>query len=76
MPWGYVEELLAQLIEEVSVLTADRRRKEPREVRRPDSEGEQPQRKGRVDKPGGGVILRGHRAFLEYAIERQSGVPA
>lgn len=29
------EELLAQLIEEVSVLAADRRRKEPRQVPRP-----------------------------------------
>lgn len=32
------EELLAQLIEEVSVLAADRRRKEPREVWRPGQE--------------------------------------
>lgn len=34
-PWGLTEELTAQLIEEVSVLAADRRRKEPRSVPRP-----------------------------------------
>ena len=33
--WTVEHELLAQLIEEVSVLAADRRRKKPREVPRP-----------------------------------------
>jgi hypothetical protein len=34
--WTLTVELLAQLIEEVSVLAADHRRKQPREVPRPD----------------------------------------
>jgi hypothetical protein len=33
--WGFTEELLAQLIEEVSVLAADHRREKPRDVFRP-----------------------------------------
>lgn len=35
--WTMDTELLAQLIEEVSILAADFRRKKPREVDRPDS---------------------------------------
>jgi hypothetical protein len=35
VPWGQVEELLAQIVEEVSVLAADHRRKEPRQIPRP-----------------------------------------
>lgn len=38
--WGLVEELLAQVIEEVSVLAAERRRPEPRHVPRPVSKAE------------------------------------
>jgi hypothetical protein len=34
-PWGVTEELLAQLVEEVSVLAADRRRKDPITIPRP-----------------------------------------
>lgn len=34
-PWGQVEELLAQLVEEVSILASDHRRKKPREIPRP-----------------------------------------
>lgn len=34
-PWGMQEELMAQLVEEVSVLAADHRRKEPRVLPRP-----------------------------------------
>lgn len=62
-PWGWPEELLAQLIEEVSVLTADRRRKEPRQVTRPfmadvETSG------GLVDNGSGGVTAHGHEAML------------
>lgn len=39
--WGLVEELLAQVIEEVGVLAAERRRAEPRRVPRPKSKAEQ-----------------------------------
>lgn len=35
--WGFDQELLAQLVEEVSILAADYRRKKPREVPRPTS---------------------------------------
>lgn len=38
VPWGVTDELLAQLVEEVSVLTSDRRRKEPIEIPRPGRE--------------------------------------
>ena len=34
--WGITEELLAQMIEELSILAADQRRKEPRTITRPD----------------------------------------
>lgn len=34
--WSIDTELLAQLIEEVSILAAEQRRRKPREVRRPD----------------------------------------
>ena len=37
VPWGMPEELLAQLIEEVSVLVAQRAREEPLHVTRPHS---------------------------------------
>lgn len=37
--WGVSEELLAQLIEEVSVLASDRRREEPLTIPRPGSAG-------------------------------------
>jgi hypothetical protein len=33
--WGATHELLAQVVEEVSVLASDRRRKKPREIERP-----------------------------------------
>jgi hypothetical protein len=34
--WPVLAELLAQVIEEVSILAADKRRKEPRSIERPD----------------------------------------
>lgn len=33
--WGVLEELIAQVVEEVSVLAAERRRPEPRKIPRP-----------------------------------------
>lgn len=62
-PWGWVEELLAQVIEEVSVLAADRRRKEPKKVKRPfltsdESSG------GLAENASGGLTAQGHDAML------------
>jgi len=60
-----VEELLAQVIEEVSVLAADKRRKEARVVRRPyqgttsDQSGA-----GLTRHESGGVTAVGHEAVL------------
>lgn len=42
--WELTHELLAQLIEEVSVLAADQRRKEPRSIPRPSAPNESSQK--------------------------------
>lgn len=60
--WGSTEELLAQLIEEVSVLAADRRRKEPRQLPRP---------KPRRSKPVEETIATKHGGLLAAAMKRR-----
>lgn len=57
--WGYIEELLAQVIEEVSVLAADRRRKEPRAVPRPGQK-----KAAKTRNAGGGTTYNGFDAML------------
>jgi hypothetical protein len=64
--WGVTEELLAQLIEEVSVLTADRRRKEPREVPRPGPAAEPEM--GLTGSVETGYTARGLEGFLGAAL--------
>lgn len=68
--WGHVEELLAQLIEEVSVLTADRRRKKPREVRRPDAmrAASSPATPTGYETGAGTIHARGHAQMLAFAV--------
>jgi hypothetical protein len=67
--WGYLEELLAQVIEEVSVLAADRRRKEPRVLPRPG------QRKQTVtSNSGGGTTYQGFDAMLGM-VKQRMGIP-
>ena len=56
-PWGYLEELLAQLLEELSVLTSDRRRKEPLSVPRPGAA------RAAARTPSGGKVASGARAM-------------
>ena len=67
--WGYVEELLAQVIEEVSVLSADRRRKEPRQLPRPGQ-------KKATSRPSGnaGTTYQGFDAVLGM-VKQRMGVP-
>jgi hypothetical protein len=38
--WGFAEELLAQIVEEVSLLVSNRTRKKPREIPRPSDRSE------------------------------------
>lgn len=58
------EELLAQLVEEVSVLVADKRRKEPRTLTRPWEKGKQRRDVGLVRTGDGGVKATGLDAML------------
>jgi hypothetical protein len=69
--WSNTEELLAQLIEEVSVMTAGHQRKEPRKVPRPYGETE----RARPPKPGlvesdGRVRAVGAAAIVTHAAAR------
>ncbi|MGW0757181.1 hypothetical protein ACWD1Y_11935 [Streptomyces sp. NPDC002814] len=64
-------ELLAQLIEEVSLLAADRRRKEPRDINRPyasSSDSAVPRgNSGPAQQP---APINGHRKMLAAAARR------
>lgn len=62
--WGVLEELMAQLVEEVSVLVADRRRKDPRTIERP---WEKRKDKTGLTKNGDAVKATGHNAMLAAA---------
>lgn len=69
--WTVTNELLAQLIEEVSLLAADRRRRDPLTVNRPDAlaeaaavpQGNNPQ----AQQP---PRMTGHRTMLAAAVRR------
>lgn len=62
--WGPLEELLAQLVEEVSVLVADKRRKDPRTIPRPWDKKNQ---KSGLVRNGDSVQATGHHAMLAAA---------
>lgn len=71
-----MEELTAQLIEEVSLMTSDKRRKKPREVPRPTDErppATAEEVRDSYSQKGNGQrrIVRGHRAMLQVFAERQ-----
>ncbi len=69
--WGLPEELLAQLIEEVSVLVADRRRRKPREVTRPEWMQRASKRNAKgFQSEDGSVRVRGHAQMKAYAAAR------
>lgn len=61
--WGATEELLAQVVEEVSVLVADKRRKDPRTLPRP-WEKKKPVKAGLVTTAEGGMRAVGLSAML------------
>ena len=64
--WTATEELLAQVVEEVSILAADKRREEPREVPRPYKD-----HMGRLlAAPGQKQKSSGHRQMLAAAARR------
>jgi len=65
--WGLTHELLAQLIEEVSVLAADRRRKEPRTIPRPGHDEQTGRQVGLHTTSSGGVEAVGLQGMLELA---------
>lgn len=73
--WGWNEELLAQLIEEVSVLAADKRRKEPRQVHRPFTPAPQ-EAGGVVTTSTGGAVAHGHEAMLAMFAGKVRPAPA
>ncbi|MFB8026027.1 MULTISPECIES: hypothetical protein [unclassified Streptomyces] len=67
--WTVHNELLAQLIEEVSLLAADRRRQEPRTLTRPyDSAAAVPQ--GNSGEAQGPPAESGHRKMLAAAMRK------
>ncbi|WP_435059872.1 hypothetical protein [Streptomyces sp. bgisy060] len=67
--WTKQTELLAQLIEEVSILAADRRREEPTSVPRPyKPAGAARERSGSPPQQPAGFA--GHRAMLAAAMQR------
>lgn len=78
MPWGMQEELLAQIVEEISVLVAQKARDEPRHVPRPPAIeaaqqaaiAEQAKAAAASNQPtvnpDGSVKAVGHRQLLEY----------
>lgn len=76
-PWGWAEELLAQVIEEVSVLAADKRRKEPRQVKRPfDTGSPEESNVGLTTNASGGQTAVGHDAVLAMFASRMRTAPA
>ncbi|MER6232578.1 hypothetical protein ACFUC2_05280 [[Kitasatospora] papulosa] len=66
--WTIHTELLAQLIEEVSVLAADRRRSEPRTITRPYASVAVPT--GNSDQEQAPPAMNGHRKMLAAAAKR------
>ena len=70
--WTVSTELLAQLVEEVALLTSDRRRAEPRTVTRPTA-----LREARAASEAGGATrpeppaMNGHRKMLMAAKQRE-----
>lgn len=67
--WTTETELLAQLIEEVSILAADRRRDKPTSIPRPFNPADAaPQRPGAQPQPA--PKLTGHRQMLAAAMQR------
>lgn len=69
--WTKETELLAQLIEEVSILAADRRREEPTYIPRPYNPADAaPPRPGAQPQPQSAPQLTGHRQMLAAALQR------
>lgn len=62
--WGTTEELLAQMVEEVSVLVADKRRKEPRSLPRPWEKKKPARQLGLTTNEAGGIQATGVAAVL------------
>ncbi|MBO2461666.1 hypothetical protein [Actinomadura violacea] len=65
--WPVDAELLAQVIEEISVLAADHRRRKPREVPRPEKPKPEPERRGEegvVDVAPAVAVVKGAAAAL------------
>ncbi len=71
--WGTTDELLAQLVEEVSVLVADRRRKEPRTIPRPWEAKKSGPVAGVVVSEDGGMVATGLSGMLS-ATQRRGAV--
>ncbi|MEU5181156.1 hypothetical protein AB0G49_14000 [Streptomyces longwoodensis] len=67
--WTVTHELLAQLIEEVGLLAADRRRKEPLTVNRPDALTDAAVPQGNTRQPQQ-PSMSGHRQMLAAAVRR------
>lgn len=71
-----MEELLAQLVEEVSIVASGKQRKQPREIPRPEQRHAASARAdtrvtGEVQHtPSGGVAAHGHQAMLRLAADR------
>lgn len=63
--WGMQEELLAQVVEEVSVLASNRQRKEPRRLPRPFDKKGTP---GRHRTASGGSVSTGLAAMLDATV--------
>jgi len=80
-PWSPTEELLAQLIEEVSIVASERRRKAPREVHRPGTprrpSAPTPAAAAAAANPNGAGTAVGHlavaRAFADRGRVRVGG---
>ncbi|MFJ5143063.1 hypothetical protein [Streptomyces sp. NPDC088707] len=63
-------ELLAQLIEEVSLLAADRRRKDPRDINRPYDTSAKAVPTGNTGPAQQPAPMNGHRKMLAAAARR------
>ena len=65
--WGYTEELIAQVLEEVSVIASDHRRKKPRQVPRPGAKTDPASTREKAlatANTAGPNVIRGHKAML------------
>ena len=81
-PWGWIEELLAQIVEELSVQTAQKAREEPFEVPRPAriaaarkaAQEAAARRKREESQPtvnaDGSIKVYGHKQMLEFMRNR------